>query len=248
MNSSLPLLLGALGLVGTSVAFAAFNAPPPVPFKDLSIQTVAMNHGMDERYGQHYTKEDRGAFFDARIAALHAGLTLTPDQEKLWPPVETALRDNHKAMQDYWDSRREQWEKSYNEQQQPARGPGKEDAQQAPMHDPVAMLQRRAEFEIMRGQHLKAIADAAAPLYASLNENQKKRIPTLMSFFKGPEHGPMGPRMAMDDHMRGDEHDRGGMMHGWMRHHGHDEGDGGEWGSEGGMGMQPPPPRPGPAQ
>ena len=30
---------------------------------------------------------------DARIAALKTGLKLTPDQEKLWPSVETALRD-----------------------------------------------------------------------------------------------------------------------------------------------------------
>ncbi len=33
--------------------------------------------------------EDRAAFVDARIAAVHAGLKLTADQEKLWPPVES---------------------------------------------------------------------------------------------------------------------------------------------------------------
>ena len=37
--------------------------------------------------------EDRAAFADARIAAVHAGLKLTPDQEKLWPPVEAAVRE-----------------------------------------------------------------------------------------------------------------------------------------------------------
>src|ERR1700741_2219284 len=37
--------------------------------------------------------EDRAAFVDARIAAVHAGLKLTADQEKLWPPVEAAVRD-----------------------------------------------------------------------------------------------------------------------------------------------------------
>src|SRR6267154_2718237 len=36
--------------------------------------------------------EDRAAFTDARIAAVKAGLKLTPDQEKLWPPVEAAVR------------------------------------------------------------------------------------------------------------------------------------------------------------
>src|SRR5436305_13093480 len=37
--------------------------------------------------------EDRSAFADARIAAVHAGLKLTADQEKLWPPVEAAVRE-----------------------------------------------------------------------------------------------------------------------------------------------------------
>src|SRR5215213_6871061 len=39
------------------------------------------------------SQEDRAAFTDARIAALKAGLRLTPDQEKNWPAFETALRD-----------------------------------------------------------------------------------------------------------------------------------------------------------
>jgi hypothetical protein len=244
MNISFPLLLGALGLAGTSVALAAFNAPSPVPFKDLHIHTVAMDHGQGEHRGPRFSKEDRSAFFDAHVAALHAGLTLTPDQEKFWPPLESALRDNRKAMQDYWESRRDQWEKFHSEQ--PAKGDEKQ-GEQNPMPDPVAMLKSRAEFEMMRGQRLKAIADAAAPLYGSLNDNQKNRVPMLMSFFQEPDHGPMRPHMAMDDHMREGEHDRGGM-HGWMRHHGHDEGDGDE-APERGMGIEPPPPpHPGPKQ
>ena len=37
--------------------------------------------------------DDLKAFTDARIAALKAGLQLTPDQEKNWAPFEQALRD-----------------------------------------------------------------------------------------------------------------------------------------------------------
>src|SRR6202012_3384433 len=37
--------------------------------------------------------EDRAAMADAKIAAVHAGLKLTADQEKLWPPVEGAVRE-----------------------------------------------------------------------------------------------------------------------------------------------------------
>ena len=36
---------------------------------------------------------DVRAFADARIAALKAGLQLTPEQEKNWGPFEQALRD-----------------------------------------------------------------------------------------------------------------------------------------------------------
>src|SRR5215813_13449357 len=39
------------------------------------------------------SQEDRAAFVDARIAGLHAGLQLTPEQEKAWPAFEQAYRD-----------------------------------------------------------------------------------------------------------------------------------------------------------
>ena len=37
--------------------------------------------------------EDRAAFLDARVAALHAGLRLSPDQEKSWATFEQAYRE-----------------------------------------------------------------------------------------------------------------------------------------------------------
>src|ERR1700743_1654014 len=47
----------------------------------------------DRMQHSRLSPEDRAAFVDARIAAVHAGLKLTADQEKLWPPVEAAVRD-----------------------------------------------------------------------------------------------------------------------------------------------------------
>src|SRR6476660_2050412 len=49
--------------------------------------------------------EDRAAFVDARIAAVHAGLKLTADQEKLWPPVEAAVREFAKLRIDRANAR-----------------------------------------------------------------------------------------------------------------------------------------------
>ena len=37
--------------------------------------------------------DDRAAYADARIAALKAGLRLSAEQEKLWPPLEATLKD-----------------------------------------------------------------------------------------------------------------------------------------------------------
>src|SRR6478736_800672 len=68
--------------------------------------------------------EDRAAYADARIAAVHAGLKLTADQEKLWPPVEAAVRDFAKLRIDRANARMNA-------------GPG--DAQQKP-DDPVTRL------------------------------------------------------------------------------------------------------------
>ena len=49
--------------------------------------------------------EDRAAFADARIAAVHAGLKLTADQEKLWPPLEAAVKDFAKLRIDRANAR-----------------------------------------------------------------------------------------------------------------------------------------------
>ena len=49
--------------------------------------------------------EDITAFGDARIAALHAGLKLTAEQEKNWPAVESALRDLAKQRSERFAAR-----------------------------------------------------------------------------------------------------------------------------------------------
>ena len=109
--------------------------------------------------------EDRAAFADARIAAVHAGLTLTPDQEKLWPPVEQAVRDFAKLRIDRANARMQA---------------KKDDAQeQQALADPVARLRQRAERMGDTAAALKKIADAADPLYKTLDDGQKRRLMML---------------------------------------------------------------------
>ena len=94
--------------------------------------------------------EDIAAFGDARIAALHAGLKLTAEQEKLWPPVESALRDLAKQRSERFAARAN------------ADGP----------KDPIERLNLRADVMGQRATGLKKLADAAGPLYKSLDESR----------------------------------------------------------------------------
>jgi hypothetical protein len=120
--------------------------------------------------------EDISAFADARIAAVHAGLKLNAEQEKNWPAVESALRDLAKQRSERFAAR----------------------ASADRPKDPVEQLNLRADAMTQRGAALKKLADAAAPLYKSLDEGQKNRFVMLAHFGghnfdgEGGRHGHRG--------------------------------------------------------
>lgn len=134
--------------------------------------------------------EDMGAFVDARIAALHAGLRLNPDQEKTWPAFEQALRESARL-------RMERRAAEHNEP--PAAGP-------------VERLQRRADAMTTRGTAMKRVADAAAPLYQSLDDGQKRRFALLARFMgpRGRHHGMEQDHRGGPGGMRGEDEFRSG--------------------------------------
>ena len=119
-------------------------------------------------YAQHHrhwghtriAPEDRAALVDARIAAVHAGLKLNADQEKLWPPVEAAVREFAKLRIDRANAR----------MNAPA---------DAPRPDPITRLRDHADTMAANAAALKKIADAADPLYKTLDEGQKRRLAVL---------------------------------------------------------------------
>jgi hypothetical protein len=92
---------------------------------------------------------------DARTARLKADLRLTPDQEKAWPALETALHDMGNA-------RAERQVRLVAEGERKA------------ADDFVARLNNRSTFLGERSAYLKKLADAIQPLYTSLDEKQKK--------------------------------------------------------------------------
>jgi len=146
MKPGLPIALTMAAAVGAAAAFTGLNSraePAQAPAR-------MENHV--------FSDADRAAFLDARIAALHAGLKLTPEQEKLWPSVEAALRDAGKSAMDR--------HQKFKNDPAPA--------------NLVDRIRRRGQDEVARGKSLEAIADAAAPIYATLSEDQKHRLPVLM--------------------------------------------------------------------
>ena len=159
MMKRLPIVIAVAALASGGFASAALAGPSQNTQSDQNGQASSGNWQQNGSWAQN-----RAAFLNARLAALHAGLELNPDQEKLWPPVESAIRDFCKLVTSQWRAHR-------NEEQG---------------LNPVDRLEKRSEAITARGQALKKIADAAKPLYATLNDAQKERLPILLRAIRHP--------------------------------------------------------------
>ncbi|TGE02358.1 Spy/CpxP family protein refolding chaperone [Methylobacterium nonmethylotrophicum] len=178
------LTIGALGilsagLLGTVLAANAAPAQAPDGPRPMQVAHAGDGERMDGR--RRLSAEDIQAFTDAHIAALHAGLKLTPDQEKLWPPVEDAIRSLAKLTRDQHEARRGR-----------DRDPLAETAPEA--------IRARGDALTARGDALRKLADASQPLYATLDQAQKQRAALLSR----PMGGPRGPHPGMHRHHHDD--------------------------------------------
>ena len=147
--------------------------------------------GEGRRDGQRMSRlsdTDRQAMLSARLAAAKAALLLTPEQEKLWPSVESAIRDGIRLRQD-WRARLEKEGAAAN---------------------PVDRMKRMGEMASARGAALTKLADSVGPLYASLTDDQKRRLRMVRGMGQGMRMG-MGPGMP-EGRGRG-EGMRGGRYH-----------------------------------
>ena len=184
MKRSVVLPLTAIAACGLSwLALAApSDAPPPSPMERM------------QRWTQNHE-----ALLTAKLAGLKAGLKLTPDQEKLWDPFESAVRAAAEMRAERMKTWMEDREKGASEGERMS---------------PVERLDRLATRLSEGGASLKKIADAANPLYASLDDTQKQVFgflshelmmmghPRMMGEMRrheawmGPHHGPHGPEMG----------------------------------------------------
>jgi hypothetical protein len=115
---------------------------------------------------------DRNNLTDMRIDLVKAALQLTPDQEKLWPPVETAIRaraEDRKA-------------RVAKIQETVGRRVDENRVEALRNRDPIAFLQRRSEALAQRSADLDKLAEAWQPLYKTLSPEQRQRMAALAIF------------------------------------------------------------------
>jgi hypothetical protein len=138
-------LIAALSAFGVCV----FAFAPPA---------ASAQNAQPSRMGQWAA--DREIMLEARLAGMKAGLQLTPDQEKLWAPFESAVKDAAKARME-------------------AMGQMMQARERGERMSPVDRLEAIADRLSRGAQDVRKIADAAKPLYASLDDSQKRRFAVL---------------------------------------------------------------------
>ena len=146
-----------------------------------------------EHRHHHMSAADASAFADARIAALKAGLELTPDQAKNWPPFEQAVRDLVQLRIQRIQAR--------------------QSGGQQPPSSPFDRLSKRADNMSKTSTALKKVADAGAPLYQSLDDGQKGRFMMLARILR-PHHHMRADNGQGSRHAEGYGRDGNGWGHG----------------------------------
>jgi hypothetical protein len=133
--------LAALFISTSSLVFAQAPAPTTSPKGGPSPQDLA-------------------ALTDTRVELVKAALQMRPEQEKLWAPVEEAIRARAGARQ----ARLAKLSAAMDSDKE---------------YTPIEIMRARADGLISRGNSLKKLVDAWGPLYDSLDARQKLRLRIL---------------------------------------------------------------------
>ncbi|HLW90288.1 MAG TPA: Spy/CpxP family protein refolding chaperone [Roseiarcus sp.] len=134
-----------------------------------------------------FRMQERAALLDGHIAGLKASLNLNADQEKNWPGFESAIRSIAKDRMDQFRAMREARK---NETERPT---------------PIDHMRMIADRLAKNSTDLKTLADAAQPLYASLDDTQKREFgPLFHAFVRDGRHDGGG------EHRHGGGEERGG--------------------------------------
>ena len=125
--------------------------------------------------------QDLAALTDTRIELVKIALQMTPEQQKLWPPVEEAIRARAAARQ------------ARLTKLAAATDSNKE-------YTPIEVMRARADGLVERGTSLKKLVDAWQPLYDSLDMRQKLRLRILAVLALREMRDAVAERLEAADH------------------------------------------------
>ena len=121
-----------------------------------------------------------------RQSGMKQALKLSAEQEKLWAPVEEALKNLQEQRRAF---------RSAMMEVEPT--------------DQMEQLRRRAELTTQRSDALKKIADAVQPLWATLSEQQKRELSHVLSLTPGRTDQQRRTSRRGDDDLDMRDRDRG---------------------------------------
>jgi hypothetical protein len=107
-----------------------------------------------------------------RIDLVKAALQLTPDQEKYWPPVESAIRARAEDRKGRLAKIGQTVGKAADENR----------LEVLRDRDPITFMQRRSEALAQRSADLDKLAETWQPLYKTLSTEQRQRMAALSLF------------------------------------------------------------------
>jgi hypothetical protein len=137
-------------LTGVALSVSAFALASAVAAGDQSAE------GARKEPMQHWAA-DHEAMIHARLGGMKAALKLTADQNPLWEAFENAVRNGAKARTHDMRQMMENRERM----------------------SPIERLEAMAGHIARHADELKTIAQAAKPLYGSLDDTQKRKFGSL---------------------------------------------------------------------
>lgn len=162
------------GMIGVVTALFVIGAPMAYAQQSTSGSSGAPENG-------RMSQADFKMLTDIRVGVIKAALQLTPEQEKLWPAVEEAIRTRAETRYRRLTVLRERMDQSRD-------------------IDPVQLYRQRSDVLAERAANLRKLADAWQPLYQSLTSDQKTRLRLVTVYaIEGLRAGVENRRMEMDD-------------------------------------------------
>ncbi len=141
-------------------------------FLTASPIAIAQSAQTSSAVPERLSSSDRNTLTDMRIDLVKAALQLTPDQEKYWPPVESAIRARAEDRKGRLAKIGETVGKRADESRVEA----------LRNRDPITFMQRRSEELAQRSADLDKLAETWEPLYKTLSPEQRQRMAALSLF------------------------------------------------------------------